>query len=424
MSFKDGLKKILPPPVNSFNREIARVLETIEHEGMRLENTIKEVTNNLSKQEESQQEAINIYCKLLQDLTKKIEEQDVVIKRQEDLLNQQGKALEDQKKRLTQVQDSIMEIPNKTVFWKNEYERNVVRLNWGDVTEAPDFAEKFTKLTSGLSPENIEKIVRILKRQKQYLNTDQKRLDLFTRGEQEELRLLNENFYSEIIKLSNDLYAYKNYLLPINHFESSVFYYKHGIHQLKTSDQVKGKVIIDVGGYIGDSVLVLSELNPSTIYTFEAVPENYELLKKTMQLNHISNYVAERVALGAETGTQIMHVCGSGSSSTEREGITFREDVQVPVITLDEYVQQHEIKNIGLIKVDIEGSEPEFLKGAKKTICEQKPILLLSIYHNAHDFFELKPLLESWNLGYRFDIHKPVFENATAETLLIAEVPQ
>ena len=30
MSFKDGLKKILPPPVNSFNREIARVLEAIE----------------------------------------------------------------------------------------------------------------------------------------------------------------------------------------------------------------------------------------------------------------------------------------------------------------------------------------------------------------------------------------------------------
>lgn len=30
MSFKDGLKRILPPPVNSFNREIARVLEAIE----------------------------------------------------------------------------------------------------------------------------------------------------------------------------------------------------------------------------------------------------------------------------------------------------------------------------------------------------------------------------------------------------------
>ena len=76
---------------------------------------------------------------------------------------------------------------------------------------------------------------------------------------------------------------------------------------------------------------------------------------------------------------------------------------------------------IGLIKVDIEGGEPNFLIGAKKTICEQKPIILLSIYHNAHDFFELKPLLESWNLGYTFAIHKPTYESITGETLLLVE---
>lgn len=422
MSFKDGLKRILPPPVHAFNREISRVLEAIEHEGKQSEASIKKASDKLYEQIGSQQKAINNYIKLLQDLTKKIEDQDVLIKKQAELLSQQGKALEDQKKRLTQVQNSIMEIPNRTVFWENEYERNVVRLNWGDVTEAPDFAEKFTKLTSGLSPENIEKIVRILKRQKQYLNTDQKRLDLFTREEQEELRRLNENFYSEILKLSDNMFAYKNYLLPANHFEASVFYYKHGIGQLKTSDTVKGKTIIDVGGYIGDSVLVLSELNPSKVYTFEAVPENYAMLKTTLKLNNIDNCIAEMVALGAEKGSQTIHLDGSGSSSVERGGICYKGEIQVPVISLDEYVEQHSINDIGLIKVDIEGSEPEFLKGAKKTICEQKPILLLSIYHNAHDFFELKPLLESWELGYHFDIHKPVFKSLTGETLLLAEV--
>ena len=93
----------------------------------------------------------------------------------------------------------------------------------------------------------------------------------------------------------------------------------------------------------------------------------------------------------------------------------------MPVTTLDDYVKEHPME-IGLIKVDIEGGEPDFLAGAKKTICEQKPILLLSIYHNAHDFYELKPLLESWGVGYRFRIHKPVFVSATGETLLLAEV--
>ena len=78
---------------------------------------------------------------------------------------------------------------------------------------------------------------------------------------------------------------------------------------------------------------------------------------------------------------------------------------------------------IGLIKTDIEGAEPDFLAGAKKTICGQKPILLIGICHTAHDFFEIKPLIESWNLGYRFSIYKPAltYGGAISDTVLVAE---
>gem|GEM_PF-6245178 len=34
-----------------------------------------------------------------------------------------------------------------------------------------------------------------------------------------------------------------------------------------------------------------------------------------------------------------------------------------------------------------------------------KPILIVSIYHHAEQFFGIKPLLESWNLGYKFEIY-------------------
>ena len=107
-------------------------------------------------------------------------------------------------------------------------------------------------------------------------------------------------------------------------------------------------------------------------------------------------------------------------STVVRENVEYDDTIEVPVVALDEYIAEHPME-IGLIKVDIEGAEPLFLAGAKKTICEQKPILLLSIYHNAHDFFELKPLIESWDLGYKFKIHKPVLGSISGETLLIAE---
>lgn len=55
---------------------------------------------------------------------------------------------------------------------------------------------------------------------------------------------------------------------------------------------------------------------------------------------------------------------------------------EISIITLDSFVEENNIR-VGLIKVDIEGSEQDFLKGAEKTIKTQKPFLLISIYHNA-----------------------------------------
>lgn len=64
----------------------------------------------------------------------------------------------------------------------------------------------------------------------------------------------------------------------------------------------------------------------------------------------------------------------------------------------------------------------EFLKGAKETICTQKPTMLLSIYHQASDYFGIKPLIESWNLGYKFKIHQSIDYAIPVETALFCEV--
>ena len=62
------------------------------------------------------------------------------------------------------------------------------------------------------------------------------------------------------------------------------------------------------------------------------------------------------------------------------------------------------------------------MRGARRTIEKYKPVLLMSIYHNADDFFNIKPMIESWNLGYKFRIHKLIDYSVSREVLLIAEV--
>lgn len=88
--------------------------------------------------------------------------------------------------------------------------------------------------------------------------------------------------------------------------------------------------------------------------------------------------------------------------------------------TLDNYVFNHPEINVGLIKVDIEGMEQKFLKGAIETIRKFKPILILSIYHNWSDFLHIKTQLESLNLGYKFMISKPTSGAIILETELLA----
>jgi hypothetical protein len=258
----------------------------------------------------------------------------------------------------------------------------------------PDFPQKFDALVRGLPPRGRTTVARILNR------ITHPKACRYSPQEQQEIQNVMFDFRQCVFQVSDEVCYYNGSYLPAQtNLVVSVLYYKHGLDQLRHLERIAQRDIVDVGGYHGDSVLVLAPRTTRTVYTFEPIKENCALIEKTLQMNHISNCKIANLALGSQ--------CQIHDGMEEQ--------------TLDAYVAKHGL-NVGLIKVDIEGAEPEFLKGAKKTICTQKPVLLLSIYHNWHDFFELKPIIESWNLGYRFDIYKPTDGGVRVDTLLIAEV--
>lgn len=239
----------------------------------------------------------------------------------------------------------------------------------------------------------------------------------------EELKVLEEvkKFESSIQKVENG-YKWEDYILPIKLFESSVFFHRHGLDRLKTKDQVKDKAIIDAGCYIADSALVFRhEFPDAPIYGFEPLKSNFELAQKTVSLNNLKNIIMENKGLGEAETTLKMKTYDTDLKNIEST-ICTEGNQDVEITTIDAYVKEHGLK-VGLIKTDVEGFEPQLLQGAKQTICEQKPILLISIYHNYNDFYKIKPLIESWNLGYKFDFFQGVQNagNIVVETLLIAE---
>ncbi len=302
---------------------------------------------------------------------------------------------------------------------KSKYELERCKEFYNDIDKTT-YIDKYKNLIKNLDDESISCVSKILNRIEQ-VNNKNIPIDIFDDDEIKQISKIKKEFSQNVIKLDDECFAYKKYFLPIRHFEPSVFYYKHDIDKIKNIDYIKNKNIIDVGGYIGDSAIVLKDYTDEKIYSFEPTNYNYNLMLKTIELNNQQEKIVPiKAALGSQEEQLEINIQDSGSSINRVISENPSKEI-INVTTLDKFIEQNPLK-IGLIKVDIEGFEQEFIKGAVNTIKEQKPILLLSIYHFAKDFFDIKPIIESFNLGYKCTIVKPVDGSIRGEILLICEI--
>ena len=302
-------------------------------------------------------------------------------------------------------------------------EREALAKLFSDAMNREDSAQRFSALISGLDNESRNTVSDIIHRMGMIADGNKSLQDVYTQREQEEFVRMNDEFSSKIVKLNDNLYYYNGYYLPVNQFDSSVFFTRYGIDKLTTLDSVRNKHIIDAGGYVGDTALLFSSYTDKNIHVFEASPSNMDIIRETIRLNHLDNIVPVSKALGEKSGTATFSLGerNSCNSLVERPGYNYPEHIEVPVVTLDDYVRENNIE-VGLIKVDIEGGEQLLLRGAVETIRTQHPILLISIYHSANDFFEIKPMIEKMCGKYTFRIVKPANPAIALETILLAEV--
>ncbi|KKQ53540.1 MAG: SAM-dependent methyltransferase [Parcubacteria group bacterium GW2011_GWD2_38_11] len=264
--------------------------------------------------------------------------------------------------------------------------------------------EKIKQLKENLDDESQELIDRLLERQK-YIYTNN--------------ILNNEYFSKEEIRQQDDidLSGYKKLYPMLNSFPVETFFYHNGLNFVprERAEKMKGGDVIDAGAFIGDSAIVFSgEYSFNKIYSFEPQKNNYENLKKVIGEYRLNNVVAVNNGLGDEKAS--LQIKSEGLMATITDG---GDGENIEVITIDEFAGENKLK-IGLIKMDIEGAEYKSIIGAKKTIQEQKPVLLISIYHRAQDFYEIKPFVANLNPEYKFMIRKINPFSLANETILIA----
>jgi len=202
-----------------------------------------------------------------------------------------------------------------------------------------------------------------------------------------------------------------------------------------------GDSAIDVGAHIGFFTMHMAAASghEGRIYAFEPLDTNADLLERSIGENRFDDRVLfQRAAAGACSGTATLtfpvETLNSGGAYLLRRGtapLAGNLKKEVAVVALDALELRRPIR---LIKMDVEGAEPQVVRGASRLLTEDRPVILSELHptqlERASGVTAGEFLSQMAALGYRAhtirshanaasygDMLGPALEQAPADTL-------
>jgi|LGVF01.1.fsa_nt_gb FkbM family methyltransferase len=194
--------------------------------------------------------------------------------------------------------------------------------------------------------------------------------------------------YSNFVVKRNDIY----YELDTTDAIDRVIYY-NGVYEGLITHFMHCIVrpsfyFFDIGANVGYYAMLISRLTgrSAAVYAFEPCPDEFKKLQRNLSLNDFRSVRTYQIALSDTTGNIGLTKKKKGgltrlSSSSEE---AFHD---VSCTTLDDFILYNQIPRLNLLKVDIEGSEVNFLRGALQSISQFRPIIIIELNPNALKVF-------------------------------------
>jgi len=149
----------------------------------------------------------------------------------------------------------------------------------------------------------------------------------------------------------------------------------------------RGDCAIDVGGHIGFFTMQMAEaVGPEgRVYAFEPFDANADLLERSIAENGFSGRVRfQRAAAGAASGTATLtfpvETLNSGGAYLLRDGsapLSGNRKKEVPLVALDSLDLPRPVR---VIKMDVEGAEPQVMQGAARILKTDRPVILSELH--------------------------------------------
>ena len=177
--------------------------------------------------------------------------------------------------------------------------------------------------------------------------------------------------------------------------------------------------LIDVGAHHGETIKIFkNNFEIKKIYSFEASPINFKILQKNFSNNFI-NVEIYNYGLGESVSDSYINQTLESSSSTInpindnsrylnrklkvlniKNKNLFIKKIPIQIITLDKFIDEKNINNIDILKIDTEGFEFNVLRGLKSNYTKIKIIYFEHHYDDMivknYKFGQIKKLLNDY----------------------------
>jgi FkbM family methyltransferase len=149
--------------------------------------------------------------------------------------------------------------------------------------------------------------------------------------------------------------------------------------------------VLDLGAHIGTFSLMAGASGYHVI-SVEASSRNANLLKESIRINDFKNVKLVQAAISDREGSMEFIQDGPYGMVANPNVKGKRQTTTVPSITVDLLLAQNHWKNVGMVKMDIEGSEVNAIKGMTNLLSMQEaPILLFESNGHTLNMFGESP---------------------------------
>lgn len=162
---------------------------------------------------------------------------------------------------------------------------------------------------------------------------------------------------------------YYCFLTTLKEIEGVIFHSTYdGFYQFKGGD-----IVVDAGARIGTFAAKVSAAvgDEGRIIAIEPEPHNFACLQKNIEANRLHNVTAVQKMLWSRTQRHNLYLSGNSAAHSAYCDAFYGstgESISVEAETLDRILEELGTGSVDFIKMDIEGSEIEALKGMKKTL--------------------------------------------------------